>query len=837
MKNVRCLALASVAIPALWSGAVHAQDNGETDTPSSAASPVEQNEGNELAYDASNVITVTARRQDETLIETPASVSVLTAENLANSGIVTTEQAIALTPGVTIVSNAAQVGDAQINIRGINGARDAENNVALVVDGILKTNTAAVNQYQGDLTQFEVLKGPQGAYYGRGAIAGAIVLTTREPGDELLVTGRARSATQNTQLLEGSISGPLTETIGAVVYGRYSHTDGFYENTGPDGRTRGDTIDNAEDWSVGGRVVFKPTSNLTLDAKGRYGEIEAGALKFQAVFALPGFANAFGDPNFYEDVNDHVDRITFLRNVPSVNNLRTIEGSLKADYEFDSSTLTTWVSYSDIDETFVADATGAALGRFNGTQSCIDSTARLFAAGYQLPSPLILAPTPADSIYGAFGPTTCDGYQVTVRNQKDISAEVRLASNTNDPLQWSIGAYYLNIDRRYANSINADSGGNYDDTLYNPPGSPNPTSQLFDDRYRTDVYAGFGSLEYSFDKLTLSGALRFDREERSVEPLVEDVIDPITGGSINPGYDVGTLSREERVYQQLQPKLTVSYEITPDLNVYADYGVGFKAGGFNSQGSEALINIFFNNLLGSNIGIRDDFKKEVSNAIEVGVKASLLQGDLNIAAAVYRNMVEDSQFFEYYTGTFGLLRVVSNIDKVRLQGVELGIDYRLSDAISLNVGGNLLDSKILDNSVRPDTEGNKAPYAADYTLNAGVLVEYPLDTDLDILMKADYRLTGPTWFHTVQDQTRRTIFDAFFPGLGTGDYSKTQRDAYSIVNVRLGLKTDSWRLTGFVDNLFKTDYLEEVIPAPEFGGSFVSPGARRKFGLEFGFEF
>ena len=153
-----------------------------------------------------DVITVTARRQTERLTDVPASVSVLTADNLADSGIVTTEQAIAFIPGVTIVSNAAQAGDAQINIRGVNGARDAENNVALVVDGILKTNTAAVNQYQGVLEQFEVLKGPQGAYYGRGATAGAIVMTTKKPSDYLEISGRASVATQNSQLGEMSIS-------------------------------------------------------------------------------------------------------------------------------------------------------------------------------------------------------------------------------------------------------------------------------------------------------------------------------------------------------------------------------------------------------------------------------------------------------------------------------------------------------------------------------------------------------------------------------------------------------------------------------------------------------
>ena len=89
-----------------------------------------------------------------------------------------------LVPGVTIV-DAAEVGDTQINIRGINGARDAENSIALVIDGILMTNPAAVNREYTNLQQIEIVKGPQGAFYGRNASAGAIIITTQQPGEEL----------------------------------------------------------------------------------------------------------------------------------------------------------------------------------------------------------------------------------------------------------------------------------------------------------------------------------------------------------------------------------------------------------------------------------------------------------------------------------------------------------------------------------------------------------------------------------------------------------------------------------------------------------------------------
>jgi outer membrane cobalamin receptor len=108
-------------------------------------------------------IMVTARRVSESLTKVPASITAFSERQIERSGIQRAQDFTQLTPGVTLVSNSVEAGDTQINIRGINGARDAESSVALVVDGILKTNTSALNQSQGTLKQIEILKGPQGA--------------------------------------------------------------------------------------------------------------------------------------------------------------------------------------------------------------------------------------------------------------------------------------------------------------------------------------------------------------------------------------------------------------------------------------------------------------------------------------------------------------------------------------------------------------------------------------------------------------------------------------------------------------------------------------------------
>ena len=128
-------------------------------------------------------ITVTARQREESLREVPAAITVLTEKQIERSGVARATDFINLTPGVTIVDT-AEVGDTQVSIRGLNGARDAETSFGLIIDGIVMTNPAALNREYLGLSQIEVLKGPQGALYGRNASAGAIIVTTAKPSDE-----------------------------------------------------------------------------------------------------------------------------------------------------------------------------------------------------------------------------------------------------------------------------------------------------------------------------------------------------------------------------------------------------------------------------------------------------------------------------------------------------------------------------------------------------------------------------------------------------------------------------------------------------------------------------
>lgn len=801
-----------------------------------------------------DAIIVTARRQNERLQDVPASVSVLTAQALANTGASSAQDFVGLTPGVTIVTGTAEAGDTQINIRGINGARDAESSVALVVDGILKTNTAQLNQPQGTLQQVELLKGPQGALYGRNAAAGAIVLQTLKPTETLTGAIKGSYAMYNTFEGTAHVAGPLGGAAGFVLSGYYYKTDGFYNNTFTGGSK---TVDDKENWAVDGRVMVGQGGPTQVDIKARYAEFHGASLPFNAAFALPNFAGV--NPDFYEDVNKHP--FNFYSNIRPTNDQTSFDASIKIDHEFsDRLKLVAWGLYSNVNQDLVADGTSADFARYisaanpaaqKAVDQCFASTAAntgfpINSPGAigQIPVPFIFAPA-TGSTFGPYSPTTCDGIQYQLRKQQDFSTEWRLIGDAG-PINWQLGAYYLHIKRTTGVSLGADEGLGVIKQLYNAPDSANPTSLLVADRFKTDVFAAFGSVEYKpNDQFDAGLALRYDIERRKSRSIVPDALDPFTGGPINPGQAFGPLTPQKATFKQLEPKVTLSWKPTPGLNIYGNWGIGFKSGGFNNQGSAALIKANFVDFINADVHITDKYEKEWSSAFEAGIKGSLLDDKLTFDLAGYYTEVHNMQFFEFFVGSFGLLRVVSNIDKVNLKGVELNVTARPVKGLKFFGSFNYTDSEIKKNSARPTTIGNKSPYTADYTLNLGMEIDQPINDSLSFFTRTDYRLTGPTWFSTVQNQTTPTLFSGLLPisalGLpafvGDGKYDRTRRDAFGIVNLRAGIRSERYSLTVFADNLLDKKYLAEVIPAIEFGGSFISPGARRLVGVELGAKF
>ena len=390
-------------------------------------------------------VVVTARQREEKLTDVPASITAFTEGAIERANIQRAEDFIQLTPGVSFVDT-AEVGDAQVSIRGINGSRDAEANFGFIVDGILHTNPSAFNREFADLAQIEVLKGPQGAIYGRSASAGAIIVTTNKPSQELEGGFKASAGNNESYYVSAHASGGLTEDLAGRLHVDYRTTDGFFNNVNVGANPGTNIVDDFENYNINGRLMWEPNDDLSVDMKLHYGEVDAASISFNAAFALDVFGFIPPDTPLFEDVNNH--DFVFQPNIDPENDQESLDFSIKADYDMDWATVTGWFLYSDIDQSFFADGTSGAFGFFASDPVC-QATAASTVVTDPLPAPQFNPgdPTNPATFFGPYTPNTCDGAQYQIRNQEDISFELRLTSPGDQRLRWQVGTYYLNLDR------------------------------------------------------------------------------------------------------------------------------------------------------------------------------------------------------------------------------------------------------------------------------------------------------------------------------------------------------------------------------------------------------
>ena len=788
-------------------------------------------------------VVVSARKVDESVQDVPIAMSVFTSSDISDAGIERPEDFIALTPNV-VMANTVNVGDTLVTIRGLTSTRDAESNFAFVVDGVLQTNPNAFNRELLDIAQIEVLKGPQGALYGRNATSGAILITTKAPSEESESTAVIGMGVNNASKLQYVNSGKM----GDNVYTRFSvstrETDGEHTNVYSNLKN----VDFFEDTTIRGRVLVEEDDS-SWDFRFGMSEASGGTINFNAVFALPAF-QGFGTPGadqFFKDVNEH--KFTYMFNVPPVNEQETSDLSIKYTEDLaNGREFSAIFAYNHLEEFLMSDGTSGAFGGYFGVPACAASnTAANLALINSLPPGFSFAapgtaPSGANSVLGPYLPHTCDGYQFQSRDQDDVSIEVKLTSNQTESTRWLIGGYYAEIERDVAVAYGADLGKGFEFKSYVPATGKNPTDLSFDDTFTTDVFSIFG--QYSIDlsdatELSFEG--RYDKEKRSVDnnvPATTSALYYGGGAPINPAMSAGgsKIPSRDKSYDQFQPKISLT-TTAENTTIYASYGVGFRSGGFNSSGSAALINSQLNIPVSAGLGVSDSFNKEVSKSFEVGFKGRYLDGRLAINGALFETEVDDNQFFEFFAGPWGLLRVVTSIDQLDISGSELDFKYALTDSIRLDGGIGFTDGEIKKNAHRPNTVGNNAPLAPEHTYNLGMQYETSFSANYDLIMRVDYMEVGETWFHTVQNNQQPSVWGALLGFPVASDMSKSVRDAYTLVDLRASIVGEKLSLTLWGRNINDEEYLAEVIPAPEFGGSFIHQAPYATYGLDLKYNF
>jgi iron complex outermembrane receptor protein len=285
-----------------------------------------------------NEVVVTARRREETLQEVPAAVSYISGEQLEVADVRRVTDLTAMVPNLSINSGYRQ-GSLWISMRGIASVQGGEPPVAVLIDGVQVASQDFINEELGEIRSVQVLRGPQGAIYGRGAIGGAILIDTELPKDKL--TGDATLDFGNSHDFRAlaSVAGPLYSD---VILGRLTvlarSTQGYQPNL-----TTGQNADAGHGINVSGRLLFNLPDDLTIDLNARRQAGRDGA----------SYEYLVNDVTRY----DYNNRTAGDVNDPNVVDDHTIDAvSAKIDKKIGGVTITSITQYADAISRLFGDA-------------------------------------------------------------------------------------------------------------------------------------------------------------------------------------------------------------------------------------------------------------------------------------------------------------------------------------------------------------------------------------------------------------------------------------------------------------------------------------------------
>ena len=477
-------------------------------------------ESNTAAAGLEEVI-VSATRRDETLIDTPQSVSVLSAEALAKIGATQFRDFADTVPGLSFTT--AGAGNNQISLRGVTTGFDVSPTTAIYVDEVpYGSSTPFANSAQLGLDpalfgieRIEVLRGPQGTLYGASSMGGLIKYVQRRPDlDRFGVDVQTGvSSTHEGDInynVSAAVNMPIGEDKAALrASGFQSHDEGYIDNV-----ARGEEDVNQSD-VYGGRadLLVAPTEELSIRL---------------AAFAQNIARDGDGTADYNVDGTKPYGELGQNRPAEEPFDQRFRVVSATVDYEIGGAALTSISSYQTVQSEFVWDLSAIYV-------------------------PFLNSPPPA-----GFG-RSYSAVAVPVTSETDkFTQEVRLTSASGQPIEWIVGAFYTRESSKLIEEF----------ALYDAAGvrAPNDLFTYYvPSRY--EEYAAFGDVTWRpNDKFDLTGGIRYARNDQSFSQ---------TGSGLF-GLSAPTNSAKDDVYTYLA---NARYYFNEGATGYIRYATGYRPGG------------------------------------------------------------------------------------------------------------------------------------------------------------------------------------------------------------------------------------------------------------------
>ena len=801
-----------------------------------------------LVHSAIDEIVVTANKREQTLQDIPLSVSVTSGETIQQSSIVDLIDLQSAVPSLRVnqLQSSAQTN---FTIRGFgNGANNPgiEPAVSVVIDGVARSRSASSLSDLPTIERVEVLSGPQSTLFGKNASAGVISVTTQLPDQEFGAMVEATAGNYGAQIVKGTVTGGLTDTLSYRLSASSNQSDGTATNLGTAPGPEDDTgVNNRDREAFRFQALWEPSEDLTVRFIYDEDKIDeeccvAGALlKGPASGVSDGLALAQG---FGTTDGDPWDRAIYM-SYPAFNKVDNDGVSIQVDYELDFASLTSITSQRDtsLRSNFDADFSAAKLINENLVNYDFDT----------------------------------------------FTQEIRLTSNGDSSTQWMVGAFYAEEDTvtnrtvRYGDDIKpyvnfllqgagtdllgiaelvaagalaqviGSQGGDPSVvagmsaemidaqlTAAQNQGAPVLTSTQMESQFfvpdsgsvgenfdmNAKTLSLFANVDYQLaEDLTATVGFNYTEDEKTVVSDVT-VVDffsslplPASLASVQffPPFVNYPNAEEDGVFNSdsLTHTLRLAYDVSEDTKLYMAHSTGFKPTSVN-------LSVNANN---ADIGRAAD--PEESDNFELGLKHQFGNGYLNIA--YFDQSIDGFQSNTFVGNGFALV----NAGEQNHTGFEFDAMVALSESLVVNVSGIKVDAEYVsfvngscgdfpglecdDGKVTRDLSGTTPAGIHDWSVNANAVYSFDLSDGISGFLRAEY------------------IYETEVPLVDNVPASLASRGTKN-VNLSLGLNHDESGLEAmfWARNITDHETLISAFPTTAAPGSFSAyPNAPRTYGL------
>lgn len=804
-----------------------------------------------LAQDAAlDEVIVTATKRAESVMDVPLAITAISGEAIREYNLNDVKDLIQFTPGITGNSKDSFVDFVSVRgIRTIDFGNGGDPSVSFYKNGLYEGRTGSAVSSLYDMERSEVLRGPQGFLFGRNSVAGAFNIITAKP--DLEEKGgyvELDAGERGVLVFEGAVNIPVNDNFALRLSGYHSEEDGYVKNLagGPD------LIEHDKDaFRLSARYQ---TEKATVDF---FTEIE-DRNQTGTVYRETGRGFAFNVHQTNINGGVPIEVSPDGRTVNNDNSLEPIDIAdilalgLEIEYELEGMTFTSLTGFKDHDYSYVEDFDGSPLILFNYGQ---DQTGDYFEQEFRLTSnddgPLSWYA--GVSFYKENIDTTflgqmsedayCAGYWGLYANGAVEYYNYYYQAGL-EPVSTCQGVFdYYNGAGQFADYGYGPIYAYYLDSYLGGYTFTPSADGLMNDRNRIigkyQGYSAYLDLGYEFSEtFDVNLGLRYSYDEKDFS---QEVLEDPGGTQIPYRVQTGFSTpngpiRDKLDWDEVTYRLVGNWHLGDDSLVFASLSTGYKPGGFGSFTWRAGGSCDADTLWGfcvtdPAVDKPDDFDPETVTSIEVGYKGTVNKGRTQLSANAFFYDYEDMQalFSE------GLRQVIDNVGQVDGQGVEFEVRTSLGENFGLRAGGSWFDSEAVDIQVfcgagevitgsADVCEGNSIPWAPEWTAFAVVSASFPTGggevfSHLSWSWEQDYRGDWPN---------KNIIFQRIA--------------ALNQTDFRLGYRTESWTVTGYVENVFDNiwydgNYADDPDPANIYGEHTFGPSRPRTAGVRFSYEF